>query len=216
MLWMTSSCMAVGGFNIQRTLAIEERCTLIVFTCLFSAKRWIRYSASVRYKRSLDCIPLSCAHLAKAFHWELYTWLDEFLRGSAAICTTVSGKWGCLRRSGEEPRSWIQQGLCGTEGGKGWGCTGIGLRLSAVCEDEGWAEVAEGATVETSVEKRWWSLLCCGKTWSFGGFLGLLELVGMHKLSLGHARIWRGRLPPKPCRPGKVKRKLGSPCSPRW
>ena len=80
MLWMVSSCMVVGGFDILMTLAIEEQCTLIVFTCLFSAKRWTSYSANVTYERSLDGIPLSFAHLEKAFHWELYTFLDESLR----------------------------------------------------------------------------------------------------------------------------------------
>ena len=39
MLWMVSSCMAVGGFNILRTLAIDDWCTFLVFACLFSAKR---------------------------------------------------------------------------------------------------------------------------------------------------------------------------------
>ena len=183
MVWMVSSCMVVVRFNILRTLAIDDRCTLIVFTGLFSAKWWLRYSASMMYGRSLDCVSLSFAHLTKAFHWELNTWLDESLRGSAAIFMTVSGKWCCWSRSRIramrlDPKG---EGLFGTEGGEGWGCTGTGLRLSAVCEDEGWAEVAEGAT---GVVKRWGSLWCCGNTWSFGEFWGLLELVGRHKLGL--------------------------------
>ena len=152
------------------------------------------------------------AHLAKASHWEL-TWLDESLRGSAAISTTASGKLCCRRRSQIratrlDPKG---EGLCGTKGGEGWGCTGTGLRLAAGREDEGWAEVAE-----TGVVKRWGSLLCLGNSWSFGGFGGLLELVGRHKLGLSRPRIWRTRLPPMLCRLGKVKHKLVSSCSPRW
>ena len=61
MLWMVSSCMAVGIFNILGTLAIEDLWTLRVFTCLFSAKRWARYSASVTYERTV-CL----------YHWP--TW----------------------------------------------------------------------------------------------------------------------------------------------
>ena len=131
MLWMVSSCMGVGGFIILRTLAMEEQCTFIVFTCLFSAKRWTRYSARVMYMRSLDCIPLSLAHLAKAFHWNLYTWLDKSLRGSAAISTTVLGKWCCLRISRIRATRLDPTGedLCGTKGSECWGCT-WGWRLS--------------------------------------------------------------------------------------
>ena len=99
MLWIVSSCSAVGGFNILRTLAMEALWTLMVFTYLFSMNRWTRYSTRVTYERSLDCMPLSLAHLAKACHWELYKLFDESLKGSAAISTTVSVKWCCPRRT---------------------------------------------------------------------------------------------------------------------
>ena len=35
----------------------------------------------------------------------------------------------------------------------------------------------------------------------------------MRTLDLSRPKIWRGRRPPKLCRPGRVKCKLESPCS---
>ena len=46
-----------------------------------------------------------------------------------------------------------------------------------------------------------------------GGSWGWWELEGMRTLDLSRPKIWRGRRPPKLCRPGRVKCKLESPCS---
>ena len=117
MLWIVSSCSAVGGFNLLRTLAMEALWTLMGFTCLFFVNRWTRYSARVTYERSLDCMPLSLAHLAKFCHWELYKLLDESLKGSAANYTTVSVKWCCLRRTRKRTTRLDPKGeICGTGG----------------------------------------------------------------------------------------------------
>ena len=69
--------------------------------------------------------------------------------------------------------------------------------------------------VEKSVVRLWGSLSCRGSAWSFPEFWELWELGWRHRSALNRPRIWRGRLPPRPCRPGKVKRKSGWPCSPR-
>ena len=106
--------------------------------------------------------------------------------------------------------------LCGTEGVGCWECIGTVLHWSAVWEDEGWVVVAAGATVATGAGKQWESPWCHGSPWSSGGFWALWELEGRRTLGLSHPKIWIGRLSPKPCRPGKMKHKLESPCSPPW
>ena len=98
-LWSVLSCRAVGGFSNFRTLDIEALCTRIVFTFLFWEKRYTKYSARVINERSLGRLPLLLAQRAKAFQCELYTLLDESRRGSAAISTTVSGKWWPFKTS---------------------------------------------------------------------------------------------------------------------
>ena len=105
----------------------------MVLTSLFSVNRWTRYSTRVTYERSLDGMPLLLAHLAKAFHWELKTWLEESQRGSAAISATVSGKSCCLRMSRIlfTQLDLTGEDLCGTEVVECWGCIGKVLRCSA-------------------------------------------------------------------------------------
>ena len=156
--------------------------------------------------------------LGKGLPPRIISLLKESQRGSAAMSTTVLVRWCCLgisqiRATRIDPTG---EDLCGTEGGEWWGCTGTGLCLSAVSEDEGWGEVAEGATAETGAGKRWGSLWCRGRILSFGGSWELLELEERCKLGLSRPKIWRGCLPPKLCCPGKEKHKLESPCSPPW
>ena len=52
--------------------------------------------------------------------------------------------------------------------------------------------------------------------WSSGEFWGLWELEERHTLVLSRPKILIGRLPSKLCRPGRVKCKLESSCSPPW
>ena len=74
-LWMVPSCMVVGRFNILRTLTIDNRCSLIVFTCLFvySQQRTERDNLPVWRTRS----PWT------AFPYNLLTWQ----RPSTGNCT---------------------------------------------------------------------------------------------------------------------------------
>ena len=105
---------------------------------------------------------------------------------------------------------------CGTGADECWEHTGIEPRRSAECEDVGGTVVVGDATVERSAVRRSESPWCLGSPWSSGDFRGLWELEGMRTLDLSRPKIWRGRLPFKLCRPGRVKCKLYSPESPLW
>ena len=101
-------------------------------------------------------MPLSLAHLAKAFHWALYTWLEESRNGSVTISTTASGKSCSFKMSlivsmlldltGEAP--------CETGTVACWARTGKEPCRSAECEDVGWVVVVGGATDETGSGSR--------------------------------------------------------------
>ena len=143
-LWSVLSWMAVGGFSNFRTLEIEALCTRIVFTFLFWEKRYTKYSARVINERSFGRMPLLLAQRAKAFHCELYTLLDESRRGSAAISTTVSGKWWRFKTSRIsltrlDPIVWDRGGI---EGAGGWAHTGTVGCLREGSEDV-WSTGAE-------------------------------------------------------------------------
>ena len=214
--WRVVSWSVVEGFNSLSTLDIEALWTRMVFTFLFKEKRCTRYSAKVKKDRSFGCRPFSLAQRAKAFQWELYTWLEESLRGSAAISTTVSGilwlfKISRIRATRPDPTVWD---LCGIEVVGCWVHTGIVERRSGESWDACSTGAIEGATVVMGVEmlSEWpW---CLGISVSSGSFWALWEPGERRKSGPNRPKIGTGRLPPRLCRRGRAKRRWASLCSP--
>ena len=217
-LWSVLSWMAVGGFSNFRTLELEALCTRIVFTFLFWEKGYTKYSARVINERSFVRMPLLLAQRAKAFHCELYTLLDESRRGSAAISTTVSGKWWRFKTSRIsstrlDPIVWDRGGI---EGAVCWAHTGTVGCLREGSEDVCSTGAEEGATVGMDVGMRSWWPWCPGTFGFSGESWEQWEPEEMHTLVPSCPMIGTGRLPPMLCRPGKEKQRRASPCSPLW
>ena len=97
-----------------------------------------------------------------------------------------------------------------------WVRTGKEPRWSAECEDVDWVVVVGDAKDETSFLMLLESLWCPESPWFSGGSLGRWELEGRHTLGLSRPTTLRGHRAPKLCRPGRVKCRLGSPCSLPW
>ena len=210
------SWSVVGGFKSLSTLDIEALWTRMVFTFLFKEKRWTRYSANVKKERSFGWSPFSLAHIAKAFQWELYTWLDESRRGSAVISTTVSGilwlvKISRIRATRLDPTVWD---LCGIEAAGGWVHTGRVERRSGESCDVCSTGATEDATVVTGVETLSEWLWCLGISVFSGSSWALWEPGERRKSGPNRPKIGTGRLPPMLCRRGREKRRWASLCSP--
>ena len=158
------------------------------------------------------------AQRAKAFQCELYTLLDESLRGFAAISSTVSGKWWLFKTSlissmRLDPIAWD---LCVIEGVWGWAHTGTGWRPGKGFEDVCSTGGEVDATVWIDVVMQsWWPW--CPDFFGFSGeFWEQWEPEETHKLVPNRPVIGTGRLPPMLCCPGKEKHRRALPCSPLW
>ena len=163
-------------------------------------------------------MPLLLAQSAKAFQCELYTLLEESLRGFTAISTTVSGKWWLFKTSliismRLDP---IVLDLGDIGGVWGWAHTGTGW-----CPGEGFEDVCstveeEGATVGMDVVTQSWWPWCLQILGFSGEFGGQWKPEETHKLVPNSPRIGTGRLLPMLWRLGKEKHRRAWPCSPLW
>ena len=97
-----------------------------------------------------------------------------------------------------------------------WVRTGKEPRWSAECEAVDWVVVVGDAKDETGFGMLSESLWCPESPWFSEGSLGRWEPEGRHTLVLSPPTILRGCRPPKLCHPGRVKCRLGSPCSLPW
>ena len=134
------------------------------------------------------------------------------------MSTTVSGKSCCFKMS-MIMSTWLD--LTGEALGEigvvtCWVRTGKEPRWSTEHEDVDWVVVIGDAKDKTGFGMPLESLWCPESPWFSGGSLGRWELEGRHTLGLSHPTILRGCRPPKICRPGRVKCRLGSPCSLPW
>ena len=143
-------------------------------------------------------------HLINVFQCELYTWLDDFRRGLAAIIST------CLiasRRPG--PSVLDPDGRLVVDDGE---CIGIGSGLAVkvwvICS----VSRGQGAKVGMgSVKPLEWQA-CLGTSRFSPVSWGLLGLEGRHILILSRPKILIGRLLPRPSRPGRVTQRQGILC----
>ena len=163
-------------------------------------------------------MPLLLAQRAKAFQCELNTLLDESRRGSAAISTTVSGRWWRFKTSlissmRLDPIAWDHGGI---EGVWGWGHTGTVRRLGERSKDVCSTGEEVDATVGMDVVMRSGWPWCPEISGFSGEFWEQWELEEMHILVPNRPMIGTGRLPPMLCRPGKEKQRRALPCSPLW
>ena len=163
-------------------------------------------------------MPLLLVQRAKAFQCELYTLLEESRRGSAAISTTVSGKWWRFKTSliistRLDPIVWDRGGI---EGVGGWAHTGTVGRLGERSEDVCSTGEEVDATVGMDVVMRSWWLWCPGIFGFSGESWEQWEPEEMHRLVPSRPMIGTGRLPPMLCHPGKEKQRRASPYSPLW
>ena len=158
-------------------------------------------------------MPLLLAQRAKAFQCKLYTLLEESLRGFAAICTTVSGKWWLFKTSliistRLDP---IVLDLGDIGGVWGWAHTGTGGHLGEGFEDVCSTVKEEGAMVGMDVVTQSWWPRCLEILGLSGEFWGQWEPEETHKLVQNRPRIGTGRLLPILCRPGKEKHRRRDP-----